>query len=237
MGKTKMSWAETAASVAKAPGPALLAAGGFSKSIAAHLPDEEAALYNDFHDAMANWFEKKDASALVGLYESSWRRFNESWEAKPQYKKPTHAASIAASTAYLQVNAVLGLVPNAVLPDDDFRDMGPEDFAELGKKCAKKTSTKIFQRRVEALIDNKKKPWPEQRAHADRMHWEHPIKEREFEKHQRNAVVALACGSESKWLKVGGDELLRVEDGEAASVIRLSDEDRERLRPWLPANP
>jgi hypothetical protein len=230
-----MSWAEAAASVAKFPGPALLAAGGFSKTITSHLPPEEAKVYGDFHEAMANWFEKKDGAEFAALHSTWWPRLVAASEAKPQYSKPTSPAAVALSTAYLQLHAIKSLVPTSALPADALRDMSPEDYAELGKRCARKTSTKIFQRRVEALIDNKKKPWREQHDHAGRMGWQHPVKEREFEKPQRNAVVALACGSEAKWLKMGGDELLRVEDGESASVIRLSDEDRERLKPWLPA--
>lgn len=235
MAKTKMSWAEAAASVANFPGPALLAAGGFSKTIASHLPPEEAKVFGDFHEAMVNWFDKKGSAELATLYETWWPKLLAVANSKAQYNKPTHAASIALSTAYLQMHAVRGLVPNDALPADGFRDMSPEDFAVIGKKCAKKTSTKIFQRRVEALIDNKKKPWAEQRAHADRMGWQHPVKENAFEKHQRNGVVALACGSLAKWVTVGNDKLLRVPDGESASVIRLSDEERATLAPWLPA--
>lgn len=235
MAKTKMSWAEAAVSVAKFPGPALLAAGGFSKTITSHLPADEAKVFSDFHEAMVNWFEKKDGAEFATLHATWWPRLVAVTETKPQYSKPTSAAAVALSTAYLQLHAVKSLVPTSALPADALRPLSPEDFAVIGKKCAKKTSTKIFQRRVEALIDNKKKPWAEQRAHADRMGWQHPVKENTFEKHQRNGVVALACGSLAKWVTLGNDTLLRVPDGESASVIRLTDEERTTLAPWLPA--
>ncbi len=232
-------WNRTALRIAEVPGPALLAAGGFSQAVGARLSPEGTQLYEAFHQEMCDWFERQEPAAIVTIYKTWWPRLMAHYEQKAEHNDSQHPAQIALATAYLQVRAVLPTLSARVLPGDGFYDMGPEHFAQFGAQCAQVqgSSLEIYCLRLETLLLNGTRSWGEQQSWARRMGWAHPIDAQAFPAHQRAAVTTLACGAPAEWIREApeGALLLHVTDANASKLTtRLQAEDLKRFGPWRP---
>ncbi len=229
-----VKWGEVCNRLVEHPRVALLVAWGFGEALAPLLSPEGKDLHRDFGSAMRDWAQAPETSQMVDIYNRWWPRLLAQYSRRPEYNAPKHPEQLALSTAYLQVLAIMPLLPPRVLPGDGFYDMGPEHFAQFGEQIAKVTgaSRGVFRLRAEHLLAIAEQSWTEQCAMTDRMVWSHPVDETEVPPRLRRAVVALACGAPARWDEAG----VRIEAAEG-EVLRhaLNPEESALLEAWEPS--